>query len=156
MTAEPTTRDFLPHKHVRAILARTAAFKTLVGASTEADALAYIHYYNVDEPINPPYAVIGFNDAEQAPRRGGPIADFSDFVLVLIVMPATGDDDAERFAGVEAALGSLREQFYTEAIDYGFQIDGLPRRAGPYLGAENERATRGDYAEVYLRVHYFD
>lgn len=166
MVADPTTRDFAPLKHVRAILAKCPAFQTLVGAAGESAALETIHYHaRADAPVSegeqepqaaPAYAVVGANDTPAEAQTVGPQADFSDAVGVLIQMPVTGETDAECFAQAEAAMGDLREQFFNAAKAYGFRINGLPQKTGPYLSDENERGTRGDYAEMILAINYFD
>lgn len=160
MAYDPTSRDFLPIKHVGALISRSSTFQTWTGAATATEALVFVHYEIVSDPKNEtmPFAIVGMEEGSQQSElraigdheiRGTVTARF------LNTVDDTKDLDEQLFVFADK-VSAIKEEMVADARVYGFRLTSAAIPDKPFLGSYEDRKSRGAYAFATIAVGYVD
>jgi hypothetical protein len=130
---------------IRRCVAASTTFRTAVNVSTEADAMAYIHAWRMDESVEPPFAFVApaeetrerISTAGPYPERGG--------VLLALVLPVVQSDDLFAFYDFDNKRDAIITEIVAAAMGSGYaHIRRIELDAENYgLWSKREQRARG-------------
>lgn len=160
MAYDPTSRRYLPVKHVRELIARSTTFQTWTGAANTAAARAFVHYEVVPDPASAtmPFAVVGLSgDSPSTEMTGLSTYLQRDSVIArfLATRDSTKDEDEQLYVFGDM-VSTIVEEMVADAQAYGFRMDGGPEVGDAEMTSSEETASRGFYCYCSVTIPFWD
>lgn len=160
MAYDPTSRDRLPLKHVRALISRSAAWQTWTGAIDAAAALAFVHYEENADPSNddPPWAIVGMEEGSQTSElRAIGDHEIRGRVMIRFIGEVDESKDIDEQLGVfEGKVSDVKEEMVLDARTYGFRLESAVFTDKALLAGIEDKKSRGAYAFANVAIGYVD
>lgn len=162
MAFDPTSRRYLPLKHVRELIARSNTFQAWVGVDPDdvAAARAFVHYQVVPDPAETPmpFAVVSLSgDSPSTELTGANTYLQRDSVIARFLAASTvTDPEDEQLHTFGDKVSVITEEIVADSQVYGFRLDGGPEVGDADLASSEETASRGSYAMCEVTFPYWD
>lgn len=158
MAVTPAGMVSLPLHYLRLSIADSAAFRTWVGASTQAEALARI-YINRETTPTRPFAVVAWdrNWSREAISGGGRnyFEQRGDLMLMFEDDIADGLDEADAYFTFTNTVGAIIEDIEELAGQAGYlNVVSIAVENGPARPTEDEKQETSDYYQALYRIGF--
>ena len=160
MAFDPTSRDRLPEKHVRALISRSETWQTWTGTANATDALAFVHYEENTDPANdvPPWAIVAMEEGSQSSElRALGDHEIRGRVMIRFIGDVDETKDLDEQLGVfEGNVSDVKEEMVLDARTYGFRLDSAVFVDKAMLAGIEDKKSRGAYAFAMVAIGYVD
>jgi hypothetical protein len=159
MAVTPDGMISLPIYYGRLLVADSATFRTWVGASTQAEALARLYFNKETSPVRP-FGDMGWDgDWTREAIAGGERNYFEQTAGGLLLMfeedIAAGLDEADAYFTFTNTVGAIIKEMEERAGTAGYlDMVSIAVHSGPARPSEDEKQTLGDYYQVLYKIEF--